>query len=78
MKPLEVNDPVTVIGALRPEGLPRQRHVCGIDSAGYTFNTKFARYLTSAEGVRWIRGHHTEDSPEGQALLAAAILVCAR
>ncbi len=23
------------------------------------------------EGVEWIRGHHTEDSPEGQAMLAA-------
>jgi len=27
------------------------------------------------EGLRWIRGHHRESSPEGQALLAAYKLV---
>jgi hypothetical protein len=32
------------------------------------------RALAREEGIRWIRGHHDEQSAEGQALLAAHAL----
>ncbi len=37
-----------------------------------------ANVQRSDEGVRWIRGHHAEDTPEGKALIAAAALAPAR
>jgi hypothetical protein len=32
------------------------------------------RHFARGEGIWWIRGHHAEDSAEGQALLAAYAL----
>jgi hypothetical protein len=32
-------------------------------------------FTARAEGIRWIRGHHTRRSREGQAVLAAGMLV---
>jgi hypothetical protein len=32
------------------------------------------RIVARYEGVKWIRGHHDETTPAGQALLAAAAL----
>lgn len=44
-----------------------------VDMAG-TARPDERRAFAKGEGIWWIRGHHTEDSPEGVALLAAFAL----
>lgn len=39
-----------------------------------TARPEVRRFFASGEGIWWIRGHHDEDSAEGQALLAADAL----
>jgi hypothetical protein len=85
---MKVGDPITIV--VLPGGLLFSKQVTRVDPDGdfvadHTLNMgRFARIFNaepggnesaSEEGVRWIRGHHERDSAEGQALLAAAMLV---
>ena len=68
---------------LRDGGMLFKKTVTRVDPDGEfvsahvheTRGTSGTNEQTSEEGVCWIRGHHERDSAEGQALLAAAMLV---
>lgn len=74
-----LDDPITFVlytaSAPYPEPVPARvelYHDRLVAAHGY-----FRCALTpAAEGVFWIRGHHTGDSEEGAALLTAYALVC--
>jgi hypothetical protein len=69
---MKLGDRVTVVTG--PARIARHV-VVAVALDGSTFDTALHRLRISAEGIDWIRGYHTEDSPEGQALLAACLLV---
>ncbi len=69
---MKVGDPVTVVGVRL-----HHVHITELDQVQHAYAGtalhKFICYLDrDAEGAGWIFGHHTAESPDGQALLAAA------
>jgi len=79
---MKVGDPITVC-ILRDDGMVFNEVVVRVDPDGDFVADHVERRRgggngsnesMSEEGVRWIRGHHTRESEEAQALLAAAIL----
>jgi len=75
MKPLAPGDPVTVEGYW-PLRLVQTHVDCWEGGAGFRIPGSSIPRSLADEGLTWIRGHHTDASPEGRALLAAALLVC--
>lgn len=75
VKPLRLNDPVTVIattfGLIRLVPCVVKSFVIdGFETRPDRPNHTSAEHSHDSEGRLWIRGHHTADSEEGRALLA--------
>lgn len=71
-------DPVTVVMLEWPSGNRAQVRLGAVDEVhqrGIRVRSIPGAWPFALEGVWWTRGHHTEDSEEGAALLAACALL---
>lgn len=82
---LKIGDPVTVLTFALEEGNTSSQTVVWdifrtVDREVTRFRVQLpvgivSVYWTEDEGMRWIRGHHEEGSPEVRALLTARALI---